>query len=75
MKQNLGTVDRKLRALIGLLLLAFGVYLQIIKDNQLIGWVVIIVSGLPLTTSISGVCLPYKWIGINTVHNRFERKG
>ena len=57
-KQNIGTIDRAIRALAGLVLIALAVFGQ----GMAWGWVGII----PLATSVVSYCPAYSIFGINT---------
>ncbi len=57
-KRNVGTIDRALRAIIGIVLIA----LVFVGPKTPWGWIGII----PLATAIIGWCPPYSLIGLNT---------
>mgnify|MGYP000010949370 CR=1 FL=1 len=57
-KQNIGTIDRAIRALAGLVLIALAVFGQ----GMAWGWIGII----PLATSVVSYCPAYSIFGINT---------
>lgn len=62
MEKNMGTLDRTIRLMVGLLLIPTGLVL-------LEGWlgIVIAVVGLvPIATSVTGVCPGYWPLGIST---------
>jgi hypothetical protein len=58
MKQNVGSIDRALRAIIGLGLIS----MVFIGPQAAWGWVGIV----PLATAIMGWCPPYALLGIST---------
>jgi hypothetical protein len=58
MKQNVGSIDRALRAIVGLVLIA----LVFVGPQTVWGWIGVI----PLATAIIGWCPPYSLLGINT---------
>ena len=58
MKQNVGSIDRALRAIIGLGLIS----MVFIGPQVVWGWVGIV----PLATAIMGWCPPYALLGLNT---------
>ena len=58
MKQNVGSIDRTLRTIIGLGLIS----MVFIGPQAAWGWVGIV----PLATAIMGWCPPYSLLGINT---------
>ena len=57
MQANVGTPDRIVRLLLGLVIVGAGVYFQ--------SWWGV-VGVLPLVTGLVGWCLPYALFGINT---------
>lgn len=67
-KKNLGRVDRVIRMVIGIGLLAlvplafFGPKL----DLAMLG----LIGLVPLAAGITGFCPPYKWLGLNTYKDR-----
>lgn len=58
MQKNMGTVDRALRAVIGIVLIA----LVFVGPQTPWGWVGIV----PLATALIGFCPAYRLIGLNT---------
>ena len=58
MKQNVGNIDRAIRAIVGIGLIS----LVFIGPQTVWGWIGII----PLATAIIGWCPPYSLLGINT---------
>ncbi|MBN1541017.1 DUF2892 domain-containing protein [candidate division KSB1 bacterium] len=66
MKVNEGKVDRILRAVIGLILLAAAL---IFLQGALV-WVVAVVGVVLLVTAASGFCGLYALLGINTAKNK-----
>lgn len=58
MKQNVGSIDRALRAIIGLGLIS----MVFIGPQVVWGWVGIV----PLVTAIMGWCPPYALLGLNS---------
>ena len=58
MKQNVGSIDRALRAIVGLVLIA----LVFVGPQTVWGWIGVI----PLATAIIGWCPPYAMLGIST---------
>ena len=56
--QNVGTIDRVIRAVIGLGLIA----LVFVGPQTVWGWIGVV----PLVTAIIGWCPPYALLGINT---------
>jgi len=59
MQRNIGTVDRAIRAVIGVGLLGMGV-----AGGW--GWIAIVLGVVVLGTVILGWCPPYALLGINT---------
>ena len=57
MKKNVGTIDRVIRVVVGLVILTVGYYYS--------SWWGL-VGLLPLLTAIIGYCPPYQLFGINT---------
>ena len=58
MQQNVGSIDRALRAIVGLVLIS----LVFVGPQTVWGWIGVI----PLATAIIGWCPPYALLGINT---------
>ena len=58
MQQNVGGIDRALRAFVGLVLIS----LVFVGPQTVWGWIGVI----PLATAIIGWCPPYALLGINT---------
>jgi len=58
MKRNMGTIDRALRAIVGIALIA----MVFVGPKTPWGWVGVILLG----TSIMGYCPPYQLFGWNT---------
>ena len=58
MKQNVGSIDRTLRVIIGLSLIS----LVFIGPQTIWGWIGIV----PLATGLIGWCPPYALLGINS---------
>jgi len=63
MKKNVGTIDRTIRALVGIALLA-AYFLGAVPGA--LGIVSIVVGIALLGTAAMGYCMPYTWLGINT---------
>lgn len=59
MKPNVGTVDRIIRIIIGLIFF-------VLTLMGVIGWWGWIVGGIPLVTGLMGWCPPYAMLGIST---------
>ncbi len=57
MQCNVGQTDKRIRMVVGVVILAAGAYYQ--------SWWGL-VGLLPLMTAITGYCPPYKLLGINT---------
>ena len=58
MTQNVGTIDRMIRILAGLALVALA------ATGMLGAWAWL--GLLPLATGVVGYCMPYQWLGLNT---------
>jgi hypothetical protein len=58
MKQNVGTIDRAIRAIAGIGLIS----LVFVGPQTVWGWIGVV----PLATAIIGWCPPYSLLGINT---------
>ncbi len=65
MKQNAGTIDRFIRIIIGLGLLAFA-YMSWTTATPMIAWIIAIVGAVILFTGLSGWCAFYTIFGIKT---------
>lgn len=60
MKKNVGTVDRGLRIVVGLALLAWAIWGT--GQYTWVGWIGVV----PILTALVGWCPPYSLLGINT---------
>lgn len=60
MKCNMGRLDRSLRAILGIILIA----LVFVGPQSAWGWLGV----LPLTTAVLGFCPIYSMLGIKTCH-------
>jgi hypothetical protein len=58
MTQNIGTIERAIRAIVGIGLIS----LVFIGPQTVWGWIGVV----PLVTAIIGWCPPYAMLGINT---------
>jgi hypothetical protein len=63
MKQNVGSIDRVIRAILGIAIIAAGVYYQ--------NWWGAI-GAIPLVTAIIGWCPPYALLGLSTCKTKAE---
>ena len=74
LKQNMGRLDRTLRFVVGLALLATGLFALNGTRGNVIGVLVIAFAFLPLATSLTGFCPLYLPFGISTTgRSRIER--
>jgi hypothetical protein len=64
MKVNEGTTDRVIRVILGIILLAIGVFE--VGSAEVLGIVLIVVGLIILITGISGFCALYSLLGIKT---------
>ena len=63
MCSNVGTIDRILRVVIGLVLIAYAIPLGLPQTGwNWIGWI----GFVPLVTGIFGMCPAYRLLGIST---------
>ena len=63
MQKNMGTVDRTLRVVIGVLLIAYAIPIGFPATGwNWVGWIGVI----PLLTAFVGVCPLYRIIGLST---------
>lgn len=60
-RQNVGSIDRILRAVVGLALIALAVF----AEGMTWGWV----GAIPLATSVMSYCPLYSALGMNTCKN------
>jgi hypothetical protein len=67
MTRNIGTIERALRALVGLAVIA----LVFVGPQTQWGWLGVI----PLLTAIIGWCPPYALLGINTCKSKASKSG
>ncbi|PKQ62231.1 hypothetical protein BZG02_13005 [Labilibaculum filiforme] len=63
MKTNMGKIDRLIRIIVGLVLIAL-YFTDIISGT--IGIIALVIAGMFILTSILGNCPPYGLFGINT---------
>ena len=63
--RNEGTVDRGIRLVVGLALL-WGAWNVAALQAGALHWVAIVVGALMLITGLTGMCLLYNLLGINT---------
>lgn len=61
--KNMGSADRGIRGVVGLVLLALYFMGTV---TGLLGWVALIVGIVLLATAVLGWCPPYSLLGINT---------
>jgi len=65
MKKNVGTVDRVIRIILGIILIGLGIYFQ--SSWGLVAMIVLVVLGvIALITGITGYCGLYKIFRIST---------
>ena len=62
-KNNMGGIDRAIRAIVGIILLAL-YFMGTVAGAW--GWVALIVGVVLLATAVLGWCPPYSLLGINT---------
>ncbi|MCH9812806.1 MAG: DUF2892 domain-containing protein [Epsilonproteobacteria bacterium] len=58
MKCNIGKIDKMLRIIIGLVLIATGIYLQ--------NYIIAAIGAIPLLTALTHFCPLYTLLGLNT---------
>ena len=63
-KKNESAVDRIIRAIVGVVILAIGIYE--VKSLAVLGIILIIVGAVLIITAITGFCLLYTLLGIST---------
>lgn len=66
-KNNMGGIDRAIRAIVGIILLAL-YFMGTVAGVW--GWVALIVGVVLLVTAALGWCPPYSLLGINTCSTR-----
>lgn len=71
MKKNVGTIDRTIRGLVGVALLA-AYFLGAVSGT--LGIVALVIGIAMLATAAMGYCMPYTWLGVNTCGNRQDQK-
>ena len=57
MKKNVGSADRNIRIMLGIIIIAAGIYF-----NSWWG----VLAAIPLVTAFTGLCPLYKLLGVNT---------
>ncbi len=70
MKKNIGTVDKIVRGILGLVLIYLGVSLY--ATNQVLSIVLFIIGLLLIITSMTGFCFLYTVFGVSTKKNVIE---
>jgi len=63
MMKNEGTLDRVLRALLGLALVAAGYF----SPGGTVAIVLYVLGAMSIFTAITGFCMLYKLLGVNTM--------
>jgi uncharacterized membrane protein HdeD (DUF308 family) len=67
MKKNESSVDRVIRLVLGIILVAFGIYE--VSSAMVPGVILIIIGAILLITGITGFCALYALMGISTCKN------
>jgi hypothetical protein len=67
LKKNMGSLDRAVRFILGLVLIAVGLFLLGGLRGSWIGIVVAVVALVPIATAVTGVCPGYVPLGISTL--------
>ena len=62
LKKNIGSVDRALRAVVGLALIALAVF----NEGMAWGWIGVV----PLATAVFSSCPAYSLVGLNTCSSK-----
>ncbi len=62
---NVGTTDKYIRYVLGVILIALGIY-YIAVGSTVLGWVLVVVSLIPLVTAAFSTCPIYSMLGIST---------
>jgi len=66
MSKNIGTLDRVLRVIVGLALIAYALKLGLPETGwNRVGWIGVV----PLLTAVVGFCPLYRLLGLNTRAN------
>jgi quinol-cytochrome oxidoreductase complex cytochrome b subunit len=63
MKKNVGTIDRSIRGLAGIALIAA---FSLGAVQGALGIVALVIGIAMVGTAVIGYCMPYTWLGINT---------
>ncbi|MFC1673490.1 DUF2892 domain-containing protein [Pseudomonadota bacterium] len=74
MKRNVGTVDRGIRGVVGILLLLFFFLKADQAADPLFYWGSLVVGLVMLGTAVVGMCPPYAIFGINTCSSSSDDK-
>jgi hypothetical protein len=72
MKRNMGSIDRGIRGLVGLVLLA--VFFLMPIENIYLYWGALVVGVMMLGTALLGWCPPYMIFGISTCSTKGDAK-
>lgn len=67
LKKNMGSLDRTVRFVVGLALIAIGLFVLGALRGNWLGIVVAVVALVPIATAITGVCPGYVPLGISTL--------
>jgi hypothetical protein len=71
MKKNVGTIDRTIRGLVGIALIA-AFALGAVSGS--LGIVALVIGIAMLATAAMGYCMPYSWLGIDTCAKKQDPK-
>lgn len=64
MSRNEGNLDRALRGIVGLVLIGFVIFAQIV--NPVLYWGALVVGAVMLITAVTGFCPAYRILGLKT---------
>lgn len=70
MQKNVGTIDRILRLLLGLILIWFGVFILNGKEGNVIGIFVALISLMPFYMATTRSCFVFRWFKIHSLSKK-----
>jgi len=66
MEKNIGQLDKVIRTIIAIVLIGLGYFYSF--------WWLYLIAVITAITIATGFCLPYKWLGINTLRKAKKKR-